>query len=94
MLWWVRGAYHGSVLILGASSTGPHLLRFEVGCPVPPKEMRIKPGPGWGPWKGARDRPSYTRVEAPGCYGYQIDGLAFSSVIVFRAVQVPPPPTP
>ena len=91
---WVRGAYHGPVLIRGRQLDGPHLLRFEVGRPVPPKEMRIKPGPGWGPWKGARDRPSYTRVEAPGCYGYQIDGLAFSSVIVFRAVQVPPPPTP
>jgi hypothetical protein len=56
--------------------------------------MRIQPGRGFRPWKGARDRASYTRVEAAGCHGYQIDGVGFSRVIVFQAVQVPPPPQP
>jgi hypothetical protein len=90
VLWWVSGRYHGPVLIRGRQLDGPHLLRFEIGRP-PPAEMRIRPGSGFGPWKGARDHPSYTRVEAAGCYGYQIDGIGFSRVIVFRAVQVPPP---
>ena len=93
VLWWVSGRYHGPVLIRGRQLDGPHLLRFEIGKP-PPTEMRIGPGRGFGPRKGARDRPSYTRVEAAGCYGYQIDGIGFSRVIVFRAVQVQPPSQP
>jgi len=35
---------------------------------------------------GWANYPSYTRLRAAGCYGYQIDGTAFSRVIVFRAV--------
>jgi hypothetical protein len=93
VLWWVSGRYHGPVLIRGRQLDGPHLLRFEVGRP-PPTEMRIGPGRGFAPSNGARDHPSYTRVEAAGCYGYQIDGVGFSRVIVFQAVQVPPPPQP
>jgi hypothetical protein len=93
VLWWVSGRYHGPVLIRGRQLDGPHLLRFDVGTP-PPAEMRIRPGRGFRPWKGARDRPSYTRVEAAGCYGYQVDGIGFSRVIVFQAVQVAPPSQP
>ena len=93
VLWWVSGRYHGPVLVRGRRLDGPQLLRFEVGTP-PPAEMRISPGPGFRPAKGARDRPSYTRVQAAGCYGYQVDGIGFSRVIVFRAVRVPPPPQP
>jgi hypothetical protein len=29
----------------------------------------------------------YTRVQAPGCYAWQIDGRRFSRVVVFRAVR-------
>jgi hypothetical protein len=32
----------------------------------------------------SRDRPSYTRVQAPGCYAWQFDGLGFT--IVFRVI--------
>jgi hypothetical protein len=93
VLWWASGRYHGPVLIRGRQLDGPNLLRFDDGL-VPPAETRIWPGPGFRPWKGARDHPSYTRVRAPGCYGYQVDGAGFSRVIVFRAVQAPPPPQP
>ena len=93
VLWWVSGRYHGPVLIRGRQLDGKHRLRFDTGKP-PAIEIRIPPGPGYGPWKGARDRASYTRVQAPGCYGYQIDGVGFSRVIVFEAVRVPPPPQP
>ena len=34
---------------------------------------------------GQRYRPSYTRLRAPGCYAYQVDGTTFSRVIVFQA---------
>jgi len=91
VLWWVAGTYHGPVLIRGRRLDGPELLRFDRGAP-PPAEMRFPPGAGYGPWKGARDRASYTRVKAPGCYAYQIDGTTFSRVIVFEARVVPTPP--
>jgi hypothetical protein len=93
VLWWASGRYHGPVLIRGRQLDGPYLLRFDGGV-VPPTEIRIRPGPGYGPSKGARGQPSFTRVRVTGCYGYQIDGIGFSRVIVFRAVQVPPPPQP
>jgi hypothetical protein len=61
---------------------------------VPPTELGIPTGArgGYPPGHklvGQRYRPSYTRLRAPGCYAYQIDGLTFSRVIVFRAVAVP-----
>ena len=84
VLWWVSGSYTGPVLIRGRQVDGKHLVRFEVGRP-PPRELRIAPGRGPSEWNGARSRPSYTRVQAPGCYGYQVDGIGFSRVIVFEA---------
>jgi hypothetical protein len=93
VLWIVRPGYRARLLIRGRQLDGPNLLRFDDGL-VPPAESRIRPGPGYRPWKGARDHPSFTRVRAPGCYGYQIDGIGFSRVIVFRAVRIPPPPQP
>ena len=32
-------------------------------------------------------RPSFTRLLAPGCYAYQIDGTSFSRLVVFNAVK-------
>lgn len=90
VLWWVAGTYHGPVLIRGHQADGTDLVRFDRGKP-PAAEIRIAPGAGYAPWKGARDRPSFTRVRRPGCYAYQIDGTTFSRVIVFEARVVPPP---
>jgi hypothetical protein len=84
VLWWVAGTYHGPVLIRGRQIDGNERVRFERGLP-PPLELRIPAGKGYGPWKGARDRPSYTRVRAEGCYAYQVDGTTFSRTIVFEA---------
>jgi hypothetical protein len=44
-------------------------------------DLQIPPVPS--SFRGWRNMPSYTRVRAPGCYGYQIDGTSFSRVIVF-----------
>ncbi|MBA2462339.1 MAG: hypothetical protein H0V45_11335 [Actinobacteria bacterium] len=35
--------------------------------------------------EGGGDNPSLTRLRAPGCYAYQVDGRTFSYVIVFEA---------
>jgi len=32
---------------------------------------------------------TYTRVRAPGCYAWQLDGRDFTRVITFRAIRVP-----
>jgi hypothetical protein len=37
-------------------------------------------------WSGGwRNFPSYTRLESPGCYAYEVKGDGFSYVIVFLA---------
>jgi hypothetical protein len=92
VLWFVAPSYRGPVLIRGRRLDGPEILRFERGK-VPPVELHIPRGtnvvgnPGVFE-QGQRYRPSYTRLRAPGCYAYQIDGTSFSHVVVFRAALV------
>jgi hypothetical protein len=77
VLWVVdRHAYRGPLLVRGRQVDGMTGVRFELArLPVP--EIAISPS--------SRDRPSTTRILAPGCYAYQVDGTTFSSVIVFEA---------
>jgi hypothetical protein len=81
VLWLVDPKYRGPVLIRGRQLDGPNPVRFEEGGRKPPLELRIAASQGRPPG----GRPSYTRVRAPGCYGYQVDGTNFSRVIVFEA---------
>jgi len=88
-LWFVLPGYRGPVLVRGRQLDGPYRVRFDRGS-LPPLELRIGAGESvyWTRQPlGSRGRPSYTRLRAPGCYGYQIDGRSFSRVIVFRAVR-------
>jgi hypothetical protein len=91
VLWFVAPRYRGPVLVRGGRLDHPGRLRFDRGK-VPPKEIQIPKGNrGGNPTSklvGQRYRPSYTRLRAPGCYAYQIDGTTFSRVIVFEAVLV------
>jgi hypothetical protein len=84
VLWVVDPSYHGSVLIRGRRLDGTEPVRFDGGR-EPARQLRLLPPPGntTGGWA---NYPSYTRLRAAGCYGYQIDGSSFSKVIVFRAV--------
>src|SRR6266516_1153447 len=79
VLWFVAPRYRGPVLIRGGRLDHPDRLRFNRGM-IPPLEMRIH-----RVFSGPRDRPSYTRLRAPGCYAYQVDGTNFSRVVVFQA---------
>jgi hypothetical protein len=90
VLWFVAPRYRGPLLIRGGRLDRPGRVRFDRGQ-VPPKEIRVSKNArdGWPPGYedvGQRYRPSYTRLRAPGCYAYQIDGTTFSRVIVFQAV--------
>jgi hypothetical protein len=43
-----------------------------------------------GPNEVRFDTPSLTRLRAPGCYAYQVDGRTFSYVVIFEARLKPP----
>jgi hypothetical protein len=73
VLWFTSPDVLGPFLIRGRRLDAPDVLRFDEGT-LPPTEMRFSAG-----------RPSYTRVRAPGCYAYQVDGPKFSYPVVFRA---------
>ena len=81
---WIARRYRGPVLIRGAQLDGPNALRFGLDH-VPAKEMRMTSvgGSSSGGWQ---NRPSTTRLRAPGCYAWQVDGTTFSRIIVFKAV--------
>ena len=88
VLWISRPDYREPALIRGGQIDGPNELRFGEG-PDPAVELQFPTETGvvsGGTAAGWRDLPSHTRVRAPGCYAYQIDGLSFSLVIVFQAV--------
>jgi hypothetical protein len=102
VLWVSSPAYQGPALVRGAQLDGPNELRFE-GASAAERDLRLwpegnaaqpwppspSPSPGWTYAYGWRERPSYTRVRAGGCYAYQVDGPGLSEVIVFRAEQAP-----
>lgn len=101
VLWVIGASYTGSVLIRGHQLDGSHEVRFNGGldqlfleyandlAAVPPlpglRLVRVSTDTGWTDW------PSETRLQAPGCYAYQVNGLTFSEVIVFQAVLVQHP---
>lgn len=77
VLWTLDRVYRGPVLVRGRQLDGPNELRFDRGL-LPPRGLRILA-------RSARNRPSFTRVRAPGCYAYQVDGIGFTYSIVFEA---------
>jgi hypothetical protein len=81
VLWIADSTYLGRVLVRGRQLDGSHSLRFGPAL-EPMRELRIIVTGLTPPWS----RPSYTRVRAPGCYGWQVDGTSFTRVIVFKAV--------
>lgn len=83
--WFVHPRYRGPVLIRGRQLDGRWAVRFGRGS-VPALHLRIAPADETE-WAKGRADPSPTRLRAPGCYGYQVDGRTFSYVVVFRAVR-------
>lgn len=89
-MWIVAERYRGPVLVRARQLDGPHLVRFGVYEPLA-TEVRISTRLT-SVGSRVRREVSTTRVQAEGCYAYQIDGTSFSRVIVFEARIVPPPP--
>ncbi len=97
VLWVIAPSYTGPVLVRGHQLGGSHEVRFNAGLDqlfseeyandisaIPPlpalRLVRVNTDTRWTDW------PSTTRLQAPGCYAYQVDGLTFSEVIVFQAI--------
>jgi hypothetical protein len=84
--WTAAASYQGPILIRGREIGGSGAVGFGDGD-VPYDELQLLDSGRYAtPSAGQRAWVAYTRVTAPGCYGYQIDGTDFSEVIVFRAV--------
>lgn len=83
MRWAARPAFSGPVLIRGRRLGGGAQVAFGPGQ-QPAIELHVEiPRRAAGTWWTAS---TYTRLKAPGCYAWQIDGPRFSRVVVFRAV--------
>jgi hypothetical protein len=96
VLWAIRLDYGGPIIVRGRQIDGPGQLRFNGGVDEPQTapllpdepllpELRLVAHQNLEgvPWSG---QIALTRLRAPGCYAYQIDGLTFSGVIVFLAL--------
>jgi hypothetical protein len=86
VLWVSDPKYDGPILIGGQQVDGTNQVRFGQGSAAIRQELAF---PAHSPdnWSGGwRNFPSYTRLRAPGCYAYQVDGAGFSDTIVFRAL--------
>lgn len=86
VLWVSDPAYEGPILIRGRQLDGRNELRFGRGGPAMTGALAFRSGEADNWTGGWRNFPSYTRLRAPGCYAYQVDGDRFTDVIVFEAV--------
>ncbi|HYM15595.1 MAG TPA: hypothetical protein VEZ14_08545 [Dehalococcoidia bacterium] len=84
-LWVSDAVYTGPVLVRGLRLDAAGAVQFALGS-TPHVELRLPldgsattegQDPGWRAW------PAQTLVPGPGCYGLQIDGAGFSSIVVF-----------
>jgi hypothetical protein len=93
VLWFIDPAYKGPALIRGERLDGSGQVRFDSELDEPDlptahtllTALRIFGGGGSSPWPNWA---SNTRLQMPGCYAYQVDGLGFSYLIIFKAVAV------
>ena len=89
-IWTAPPDFHSMFLLRGHQVDGPNQVRFSTNFTSAPALEAVwslgeagSAASGWLPWI------HYVRVRAPGCYGVQVDGLTFSSVIRFRVIDTP-----
>jgi hypothetical protein len=91
-LWFVLPSYSNAVLIraVRVDGTGP------VGFGEQPTigHLIIPPGPTMNGSGGYREAPGGAFVKASGCYAWQVDGVDFTYVIVFKATVPSAAPSP
>jgi len=75
VLWTSDPSYNGPVLVRGMQIDGSGEMRFSDSNPPDP-DLYFTASHG-----NVADV-TYTRVNTPGCYAYQVDGINFSELIV------------
>ena len=83
-LWFSVPSYQGPFVIRARRLDGSGPIAFGGSPTLAP--LVVPPGETLNSGAGYRTAPGGTWVKAPGCYGWQIDGLTFSDVIVVDAV--------
>jgi hypothetical protein len=80
------GSYDGPMLVRPAAGSGP--IGFTLGGidATPPTEWHLDGPGGTTPTPGVRHWIVYLRFSGPGCHALQIDGLDFSSIVVFEVL--------
>jgi hypothetical protein len=79
---WQASGYSGPILIRGRRLGGSGAVGFGEGH-APYDELQLL---GTAMGSPAGQWPSFTRVQGPSCFAYQVDGTSFSEVIVFKAI--------
>ena len=85
--WISAPSYAGPALVRGQQLDGSGAIDFGTGVAADQRELSLPTNaaiasslaPGWRQWR------SVVSVPRPGCYGFQVDGVAFSTVVLFEA---------
>ena len=72
-------AYRGPFLVRAQRLDRAGPVRLG-GSPAGGGPLVVPPGSGW------REVPYFTFFRSPGCYGWQVDGLTFSEIVVARVL--------
>jgi hypothetical protein len=84
VLWMAKPAVTGSVAIRGRQMDGPNWIGFgKDENPELVLQWEIGSQGGWG------SLPSEIRIQAPGCYSFQVDSRQGTEVITFQVVEIP-----
>lgn len=83
--WIGLDGFRGRVLVRGRQLDGPRPVRFGAGTHEHHKELRLSASAATRIASGLHHWTSGTRLLGPGCYGFQLDAMNFSRVIVFEA---------
>jgi len=83
-LWFAMPSYQGPFVVRGERLDGSGTIAVD-GSASDPSALVVPPGPTANTEHGLRVAPVSTWLTSPGCYGWQVDGLTFTYVIVFDA---------
>jgi hypothetical protein len=84
-LWFSEPSYQGPWVIRGGQLDGPSPVIFGEQPTV--SKLVVPAGPTVNETNdGYREAPGGTYLRGPGCYAWQVDGLSFSYVIVFKVI--------
>lgn len=82
-LWFVDRNYDGPVLIRGGRLDGEGDVAFGERPSV--SQLLVPPGLTLNSVNGVRTMPGSSWVRSSGCYGWQVDGLNFSTTVILSA---------